>query len=426
VSAVWQILLPWLLPLLVFVGLSASLSASEAALVSLTAPDRRRLARMGRGGRAAMELLRKPDRLLATILLLNLTVNMMTFSVASIIGRQLGTKYGNSAEVATAFAVLAITILFSELIPKSLGSLRPLLIARTVAVPLRLAVHLSGYFLPPLEGINRLARNLISPNLSPEPELAVEDIERAIELGTGDAKLAQREQQLLQRAVRLGETRVDEWMRPRGHYATYDGPIQWAALKDHVTATGLVLLAEPEGEDVEGVIPIRLLRPNQLTDLRSAIEPVLVVPWSASVADALDRLRTADRQVAAVVNEYGDTIGIISQEEIMDGLVHGEPHRDGRRRGRGAMLEPVSADVWRTTGMMSTRRLAELLEVPEQEGKHVTVAGWIQESNRRLVRLGDTARWGDFELEVVQALRRGHWVIQVRRCEPNEDSESES
>jgi CBS domain containing-hemolysin-like protein len=151
-----------------------------------------------------------------------------------------------------------------------------------------------------------------------------------------------------------------------------------------------------------------------LADLTSASERVLVVPWSAPVAEVLDRLRAADREVAAVVNEYGDTIGVLTQDEIVEGLMQSDSSR-GKRRGR-ATLEVVSPDVYRVSGLMSGRRLADLLSIPLPTGRNVTVAGLIQEQNRRLTRVGDRARFGDWEFEVVQSQRRGHWIIELRRA----------
>jgi CBS domain containing-hemolysin-like protein len=422
VNQAWPIIMPWLPACMVLLALSAFFSGSEAVLLSLTANDRRKLADGGSGARAAARLLGRPDQLLATILLSNLLVNMLLFSGSSILGRSLAAELGTGAGLAVAATTLGLVILFGELLPKSLGALNPQRFAPWVGLPLLLLTRFLRPLFPILDGINRLVGNLLAPNLGLEPELSIDDIERAIELGTDDAQFAELERSVLRHAVQLSEVRADEWMRPRGSYRLHAWPVTWEQLESPLPSDGLILLAEHDGEDVEQSISLRRLRPSQLLNLAESVEPVLVVPWSAPVAEVLDRLRSADRQVAAVVNEYGDTIGILAQDDIVDGLIQGEPSR-ATPRGR-ASLENVRPNVYRVSGLMSARRLSNLLSIPLPTGRNVTVAGLIQEQNRRLARVGDRAQFGEWEFEVVQAPRRGHWIVELRRAGDTTDAEA--
>lgn len=408
----WQVILPWLAPMAVLIILSALFSGSEAALFSLRPRDRRTLARSSGGGRMAVRLLEDPEHLLSAVLFWNLAINMTYFAITSIVGAKLEATAPTAAFLFTAGSLMVI-IFFSEMLPKSIAVLSPLHFSRFVGPPLALAVRLVGPLLPIVRVANTAARRLLWPDFRAERDLEVGDIERAIELGTGDAALAARERAALRQLLQLAETRVEEWMLPRSHLRLHRAPLGLGALSGGLPPGGYVLIAEPDSEEIIASIGIRTLRPSQMDNLSGAIEPVIYVPWSATVADAFDALQAADRHVAAIVNEYGDTIGVLTIDVILEGILRlhaGRPPDDNI----DANFEVVSEGVWRVSGMMSVRRLADHLNVPRPESRSVTIAGLMQEENERIPRLADTCRWDRFELEVVESNGRGQVRIEIR------------
>lgn len=417
----WQALLPWLAPMLALIVLSAFFSGSEAALFSLRAKDKRALLRGPIGGRVAVKLLEDPENLLSTVLFWNLLINMTYFAIAAIVGSKLEEKGGAVVIIFTALSLISI-IFFSEMLPKSIAVLSPRRFSQFAGPPLALAVKVLTPVLPIVSVINTLARRLIWPGFSPEKDLEVADIERAIELGTGDAALAARERAALRQLVQLASTRVDEWMLPRSHLRLHRPPISSAILKEGIPQSGYLLIAEPNSEEIIASIGVRTLRPSQMDSLETAAEPVIYVPWSASVAATFDAMQAADRSVAAIVNEYGDTIGVLTIDVILEGILRlhsGRPPEEGSE----AHFEVVSAGVWRVSGMMSVRRLSEHLGAPPPESRNVTIAGLMQEENERFPRAGDVCRWDRFQLEVIEAGPKGRVRIEIREL-PREDEHS--
>ena len=408
----WQAILPWLAPMVALMLMSAFFSGSEAALFSLRAKDRRALARGPIGGRVAVKLLDDPENLLSAVLFWNLLVNMTYFAIAAIVGAKLEQSGGAVVVIFTVLSLIAL-IFFGEMLPKSIAVLNPRRFSQFVGPPLVLAVKLLSPVLPLVRVINTAARRLLWPGFMPEKDLEVADIERAIELGTGDAALAARERAALRQLVQLASTRVDEWMLPRSHLRLQRPPISKVSLAEGIPQSGYLLIAEPDSEEIIASIAIRTLRPSQMDALETAAEPVIYVPWSATVADTFDALHAADRSVAAVVNEYGDTIGVLTIDVILEGILRlhaGRPPEDGSE----AHFEVVSSGVWRVSGMMSVRRLAEHLGAPPPESRNVTIAGLMQEENQRFPRVGDWCRWDRFRLEVVEAVQRGQVRIEIR------------
>ncbi|WP_164101071.1 CNNM domain-containing protein [Candidatus Laterigemmans baculatus] len=418
----WQAILPWLAPMTGLMVLSGFFSGSEAALFSLRPRDRRALARTGSGGRAAVGLLEDPERLLSAVLFWNLGINMTYFAITSIVGARLESREPTAALLFTAASLMAI-IFFGEMLPKSIAVLSPMRFSRIAGPLVVLAVRIVTPLLPAVQLANTIARRLIWPGFRAERELEVSDIERAIELGTGDAALAARERAALRQLMQLTEIRVDQWMLPRRHLQLHRMPLQIDALANGLPAGGYLLIIEPDSEEIISSIGIRTLRPSQLDDLGEAIEPVLYVPWSATVAYTFDALHSADRHVAAVINEYGETIGVVTIDMILEGILrlHGvgspESGNEGGRaieEGADVNFEVIRPGVWRVSGMMSVRRLADHLHATPPESRYVTIAGLMQEENERLPRLGDSCRWDRFELEVVETSGRGQLRVEIR------------
>jgi CBS domain containing-hemolysin-like protein len=120
-----------------------------------------------------------------------------------------------------------------------------------------------------------------------------------------------------------------------------------------------------------------------------------------------------DREVTVVVNEFGETIGILTIEDILETVFVYSPSRSERLLDMPP-LEQISGDTWRVSGIMSLRQLARRLEVTIPPTFSVTVGGVIQESMQRLAETGDHCNWGPFHLTVVEAPQRGSMLVEVR------------
>ncbi len=410
--------LPSLLAMGVLVLLSGFFSASEAALFSLHARDRRRLRQRGAGGRIATGLLRDPERLLSAVLFWNLLINMTYFGLASIIGAKLeyASDGGSSAAIAFTVVSLLTLIFFSEMLPKSFAVLAPMKLSVLVSAPLAVAIKIVSPLLPLVKVGNLAASRLIWPSFVPEAEIDLSDIERAIELGTGDAALLQRERVALQGLVEMADIRVDELMRPRSKLTIVSHPPDRSAFAGGVPAGGYLMLTMDEGETIAAAIGVPMLRPSQMDDLPSAAEPVIYVGWTARVSQVLDRLNDEDRSVAVVVNEFGETIGALSIDDILRRVLAGRVGRDDDIGGGGA-IQKIDEDCYRVAGSVSVRALTKQLAIDVPDERTATVGGFLQRHNERRPRLGDTAPLEGWELKVVVEEEDSIW-IEARRIVP--------
>jgi len=408
--------LPWLIAMAVLIACSAFFSASEAALFYLRARDHAKLALGNRAQRFAGALLKDPERLLSAVLFWNLVVNMAYFAIVSIVGLAVErhASGGQSAAFVVALGALLTIIFFSEMLPKSLAVLGPLRIASVVGVPLAIAVRLVDPLMPVLRLTNLLSRRLFWPGFKSEPYLEMVDLERAITLSTTDAELIEQEQAMLRNIVSLSDIRVDEWMRPRTQFLTFRPPVSLADLEGRLTPSGYLLVSEPDSDEVSGAIHLQSLSEIPPEHLEYYADPIVYVPWCTTVAEALEQMQNRDREVAAVVNELGETIGILTFEDILDSIFTYNPSRSSRLLNQPPIRD-IQPGVWHVQGITGLRRLSRYLDLELPASKSVTVTGVVQEELQRLAEVDDQCDWGPLHFRVLEVLQRGHLLVEMTR-----------
>ena len=415
--------LPWLLPMGLLALGSGFFSSSEVALFYLDPRDRRDFCEGNSAQRIAARLLDDPERLLTSVLFWNLVINVMYFAIASIVSLHLGdqAELGSGAAAGFAFGALVALILASELLPKSIAVIQTRAMAAALAVPLAGAVRITDPLLPVLRTINLLSRRLVWPRFEPEPYLEVVDLERAVAMSTDDAQLLAQEHRVLQNTVALSDLRVSEVMRPRSQFLSFRAPVALADLQGQTPPSGYVLLTEPNSDEVAAAIALARLSIVPRERLDRYARPVEYVPWSATVGWALEVMKTEDTQVVAVVNEYGETKGIVTFDDVLD-LVFSEQASRSERMLNTASVRQLGYDLWQTTGITSVRRFAREVDSKLPTTRAETIGGVVQEVLQRMPQAGDVCHWGPFELRVVEIAEHGQAVIEVERLDHEEDA----
>jgi len=394
---------PALVAMLFLLMCSAFFAFSEAAFFSLSQTGRSALAEKGKLGKLALRLLERPERLLNSILFGNLFVNLVFFTISAVITFQLS-EQTNLAWV-IAVGSLLVVIIFGDILPKNLSVLAPQFFVLLVCVPLSFVVRILQPVLPALSFLNLLSRRLVYPNFTPESYLRVSDLERAVVLSDNDAALLKREQRSLQNIVSLSEMEAAELMCPRSWLKTFRPPITFeqilVELDGALPRSGYCLLTEPDSDEIVSALCLtRLTATSLATDWEEQFEDVIYTPWSSSVAEIFDRLQQTNRKVAVVVNEFGETIGIITIDDIIATLFTRE---QGRSRGLldRRELKLISGNHWQLTGLTSLRTLERKFGISFRRYSSLTVGGLLREILERFPRIGDECRIETLRFRVV-------------------------
>lgn len=414
-----------LVVMLALMLVSGFFAASETAVFSLSRDELRNL-QFGRPReRLVADLLLDPDRVLTAVLFWNLVANLSVFAVSVAIAHRLVSE-GRPAEagVIGAFGLVG-EIIFGEVLPKSLAVVFSRRLAPLVSRPLSWSVAALDPLMPGLRRVTRLARRAFWPHLRTEPYLRSEDLERAIDLSVQRDEVIRHERQALHMILDFSEITAEEIMRPRGTYLTFEPPVSLADLNGQVPPSDYILITEPDSENIDRAVPLADFSSIPSEHLERVAEEVVHVPWCATLAFTLQSLRDRLASVASVVNEYGETIGIITYEDLLDTLLVEESSRTRRVLGREPVLE-IAPDRYHVEGMTTLRYLARRLEIPDYDpadDPQVTVAGLLQEELERIPLVGDEGVWRGYRIRVIDADPRGQLRAMVSRETPEEPVE---
>jgi putative hemolysin len=381
------------------VVLSGSFSASETALFRLSANER------ALASRRAKALLSKPRELLVSILLGNLVTNLFYFSFATRL------RIAEEGSLASGAVVLAVLLVFGEVLPKTLALRAPTRVVRWTALPLSVFVRLTQPLRRGILSFLELGRRFLGQSEAEEasltPEILDEVLSRAGEVG----ELERIEAEVLSEIVELGGTRVREIMTPRVDVVFLD--VQDA---DHApqirAAIGARLprlpVVDGDADHILGCVRVRELLRRPDRPLEECIMPIKFVPEVAGALDLLAEFKRDRAAEAIVVDEWGGTAGIVTVEDIFEELV-GELRTEGEEREPPVI--PLGEGRFRVAGSLTIRDWNVQFGQRVVPTEFETVGGMVTALLGRIPRVGDRIRVGPLVCEVTDA--RGRRVVSV-------------
>ncbi len=408
--------------------ISAFFSAAEIAMVSMNRHRLRHLADTGHhGARIAERLLARPDRLIGVILLGSNTVNALFSALTTVTVIRLLGEDERAIGIATIVITLVILIL-TDLAPKTLAALKPERIALPSAWILRPLLWL---IYPVVWVVNGMANGLlrifgVRVARSEGSKLSVEEL-RAIVAEAG-ALMPPTHQQMLLSVLNLENITVEDVMVPRGDIEGIDVDSEWSDILERLGGGRYtrVLLYRGSLDQVIGTLHIRkvvnALRSDDLTRkvLIESVTPPYFVPRGTPLSTQLLNFRAEKRRVALIVNEYGDVIGLVTLEEVLEEIVGdftlaGRPLTDE--------IQPQPNGSFLVAGGIPLRDLNRRLdwELPTDGPK--TLNGLITEYLEDIPQPGTSLILHGYVVEVV---RVHGTAVQLARIQPHEPDAEES
>lgn len=417
----------WIATMAGLVFASAFYSSSETALFFLSPEELRRF-RVGRAQeRAVARLLADPDRLLTAILFYNLIINLLYFAVSVVVAHEL-TVDGHPA-VAALFSLASVFVLivFGEVVPKSLAVVFRHRLSRMVVWPLAATVRLLDWVVPKLAFTARVLRRAFWPHVVREPHLDADDLERAVEAtAEQSAQVLEAERKILHNILDLSEITVEEVMRPRGTYLALPAPVHLSHLQSEAAPGDYVAVVEAGTDNIESAIHLASFSRFPTEHLEQAAENVPHMPWCASLAYALGLLRNHFTGLGAVVNEYGETMGIVLADDIVDTVLTPQPSRARRVLQHEPVLE-VDKGRYHVHGLTTLRYLCLRLDLEYEPTPDnlVTVAGLLYEELEHLPEVGDEIAWRGYVMKVIEAGPNARLRVMMARQEAPEEGASD-
>jgi len=409
--------------LIFLVFLSAFFSAAEISLITLNRYRLRHQAEAGhRGARIAAKLLERPDRLIGVILLGSNSINALFSALTTVTVIRVWGEKESAIGIATVIITLVVLIL-TDLAPKTLAALRPERIAYPSAFVLRPLLKLSY---PVVWFVNGIANGLLRL-LGVKVQAGVAERLSADELKTlvmeAGVLMPETHQDMLLAILELEKITVDDVMVPRGEIEGIDLDADWEEISSKLGTSRYTRLPVYRGnlDNVVGVVHLRkvmrLLHSDSFN--RESFVPLIIepyfVPQGTPLSTALLNFRASKRRSALVVTEYGDILGLVTLEEILEEIV-GDFTTPGMTLAEE--IQPQTDGSFLVHGSVTLRDLNRRLDWDLPTTGPKTLNGLITEFLENLPEAGTSLMLDNYQVDVVRTRGTSVQLARVRHMPP--------
>jgi putative hemolysin len=316
-----------------------------------------------------------------------LTLNTIAHTVGAALAGAHALQVFGSAWMALFSAVLTLAILiFSEIIPKTLGATYWQALARPTAYVLRAMIVAMRPVLVPLSLLSRL--------LAPDrklPTISRAELEVLAEIGRREGAIDEAEWEVVSNVMNLDQVAVSEIMTPRTQVVAVPASASVEEAQKLMLEEGHLRLPVYEGS-IDHVVGVLLARDlwraagEGVREIRGLLRPARFVPPTKPVEDLIAEMRSQRIKMAIVLDEFGGTAGLVTLEDLIEEIV-GEI-QDEHEQEPLPFEEELEGEV-RVGGGVPLREVNERFGLELPEALFDTVGGYVFGRLGRVARVGD-------------------------------------
>lgn len=399
--------------------LSGFFSAAEIGLMTLNRYRLQHLAKSGhRGARLARRLLARPDRLLGLILFGNNFANIAASSVTTLITIRL---FGVQLVGAATVVLTLLILVFSEIAPKTLAALYPERVALVLVYPLRPLFSILYPIIWVLNALSNLVLRLFGVSLKGhKDQMGTEELKAVIsEAGT---LIPKSHQTMLLGLLDLERVTVDDVMVPRGEIEAINLDASWDEILRQLSSSHYTRLPVYRGtlDNIVGILHLRkgfnlsLTRKLDADSLLSLLTEPYFIPAGTSLNKQLLQFKATRHRMGLVVDEYGDLMGLVTLEEILEEIVGDFTQNPGTL----ADIHPQEDGTYLINGSMNIRELNRALgwQLPVNGPK--TINGLIVEYLEDIPEPGTSLMLEGYLVEIVRTRGTAIQMVRIKPYEP--------
>jgi putative hemolysin len=386
--------------------LASFFSSAETAFISTQRLRIRHLAESGNPRAKIVEkIVENPQKFLATVLLgINFFETAMatigTIIAVSLWGQNLG------AALATVFLTI-ITLIFAELVPKSLATRFGEKIALSYAIPVIVTMKLLFPFVFILNHIGLGATRLFG-EVQSKPTISEEEFHTLISIGSREGTVEKEEAKMLHNIFEFTDRPVREVMIPRPEVIFIEKGTTLAdflnTYKKHPQTRFPVF--ETNRDHIVGILSIKDIviaqSENTLTGEKSiddVIHPPCFTPETKPIGDLLIEMRDKNHHLCVVVDEYGGTAGVVTMEQLVAEIVGPVGEQLAETQKEYEILDEYTFQI---DGGMHVDEVNEKMGLDLPEGDYETVAGFILHLLGRIPSQGEQLKYKDLKIAITR------------------------
>jgi putative hemolysin len=274
-------------------------------------------------------------------------------------------------------------------------------------------------FLGLLQSLAQLGEN---DETTEEPSTQQENIEALITAGTEEGIIEEEDRRLIHSVVAFGNKTVREVMTPRPSVVAVSADVTLEELRQLVIHEqySRIPVYEENVDHIIGFVHVRDMFELDHTErvnrtVRDLVRPIRFVPETKPVNDLLREMQQDGNHIAAVVDEYGNTAGLVTMEDMVEEIVgeirdEHEPGHDVQEDSEGGYIVSGSFDVDHLDDLVEFRKSGE--------SESTTVGGLVTEWMGRVPEVGDTVERDGVRIEVLAANELRVDQVRISRAEP--------
>ncbi|MDD6355654.1 MAG: hemolysin family protein [Oscillospiraceae bacterium] len=407
----------------VLIALNAFFAATEIAVISLNEKKVRALA--DDGNKKAIKMLKiieEPTKFLSTI---QIGITLAGFLGSAFAADNFAEGLSNSivttfhlsadkAKIINTVAVVVITLvlsyftlIFGELVPKRIAMKNKEKLANSVCGIISFLTNI----LKPIIWFLTISTNAvlrlvgIDPHEKEEP-VSEEDIVLMLDAGADEGSLDHDDIEYIKNVFKLDKLTAEDVMTPRKSVisltedATDDEILKIIKEENY----SRIPVLEDDNDSVVGILhtcDYLLKRNDKDFSLKSILMPAVFVPESVSLDVLFKDMQTDHNHMAVVVNEYGETSGIVTMEDILEEIV-GEIWDE--RDEEITEFKKVGDNKYRVLCSASLEDFREFFNLEDEEETDVTtVNGWITEVTDSIPETGYRFEYKNLSVIVTKA-----------------------
>lgn len=275
----------------------------------------------------------------------------------------------------------------------------------------------------PLVALVRLFQSLLDLDKDgqgePAPADSVEHIEALITAGAEEGILEEGDRKLIHSVVAFGDKNVREVMTARPNIVAISVERSLEDLRQLVIHEqySRIPVYQDTIDNIVGFVHVRDLfelsdEERQTKPLRELLRPIPFVPESKPVSDLLREMQRDGAHMVAVIDEYGNTAGIATMEDLVEEILgeirdEHEPDRDVRQESDNAFIAPGSLDLDRLQDLLNFR--------PNGGTESTTIGGLVAEWLGHVPQVGESVERGGIRIEVLAGNERRVEQVRISR-----------
>lgn len=394
-----------LIILLILLMLSAFFSSAETSLTTVNRIRIRSLA--DEGNKRAQTVLKITDdsgKMLSAILIGNNIVNLSAASLTTTLAYSLG-----GSMVAAASAVLTVAILlFGEITPKTMATIHAEKMALAYAGIINLFMTIAT---PVIFLINGLAKGvLILMRVDPNAKnniMTETELRTIVDVSHEDGVIESDEREMIYNVFDLGDAKAKDVMVPRVHVTFADVNSTYEELLEIFREDKFTRLPvfEETTDNVVGTINMKdllLFDNTKEFHIRDILREAYFTYEYKNISELLVEMRQASFNIAIVLDEYGETAGLITLEDLLEEIV-GEIH-DEYDENEDDFIQEISENEYIIEGSMNLDDLNDRLDLSLESEDYDSLGGFIIERLDRFPETGDSLTTEDGIRLVIESL----------------------